>query len=373
MNPWWEDSIVTGIFSVLYAQLFIVGLFNLLGPSLRKRIIGVICLILSLSFAYTLFWPTFNKSIVFNIVLGSYKSMFIPSLVFIYLIPIKNKETRIAQWVPHLLLPFAVHFAYLVLKFAFFDYYAQHLGNVLILLHWFILISYLVYFLMGWVLLKQIQPLLIKTFYQRYRFGFLMVILSGVVIYSLAVYELTFSATFYTSPYKNWVHGVVEVCAFLQIASVLVLASLEALSSLKILRRKNIYNEYDSISEDAKIRDFVKKYFEIEKIFIQNGLDLKPLLKKENITASEFKLYLRKEYNQTPVEFINKFRIEEFKSILFLEENKKYSLTGVAQKVGFSSKATFYRQFKLNEGITPKQFFEKKMPTTQFSTASREQ
>lgn len=55
-------------------------------------------------------------------------------------------------------------------------------------------------------------------------------------------------------------------------------------------------------------------------------------------------------------DWINHHRIQAFKDLLRNPENKKYSLTGLSQEVGFSSKASFYRAFKKATGITPSDY-----------------
>jgi AraC-like DNA-binding protein len=57
--------------------------------------------------------------------------------------------------------------------------------------------------------------------------------------------------------------------------------------------------------------------------------------------------------------FINQLRIKEFKKHLIEDEHQKFTLFGLAQEVGFSSKSTFYTSFKSIEGMTPKQYQSK--------------
>ncbi len=57
-------------------------------------------------------------------------------------------------------------------------------------------------------------------------------------------------------------------------------------------------------------------------------------------------------------DLINRHRIDAFKEIIFEPDSKKYSIFGLSQKVGFSSKASFYRAFKKQTGITPSDFMK---------------
>ena len=57
--------------------------------------------------------------------------------------------------------------------------------------------------------------------------------------------------------------------------------------------------------------------------------------------------------------YLNNFRLAEFKQLLVQEENKKFSLEGLAKQAGFGSKTTFYTFFKKVEGMTPKEYRKK--------------
>ncbi|MEZ4970438.1 MAG: helix-turn-helix domain-containing protein [Flavobacteriaceae bacterium] len=55
-------------------------------------------------------------------------------------------------------------------------------------------------------------------------------------------------------------------------------------------------------------------------------------------------------------DFINDHRIEEFKRIVDLSENKKYTLLSIAFECGFNSKTAFNRSFKKATGLSPSDY-----------------
>jgi AraC-like DNA-binding protein len=57
-------------------------------------------------------------------------------------------------------------------------------------------------------------------------------------------------------------------------------------------------------------------------------------------------------------DFINQFRIEEFKKRARDPDSKNYTLLSIAYECGFNSKATFNRVFKNHTGITPSTFYK---------------
>ena len=59
-------------------------------------------------------------------------------------------------------------------------------------------------------------------------------------------------------------------------------------------------------------------------------------------------------------DLINRYRVKALKELMKDEENKKYTLLGLSEKVGFSSKASFYRAFKKETGMTPSAYLQSK-------------
>jgi len=57
--------------------------------------------------------------------------------------------------------------------------------------------------------------------------------------------------------------------------------------------------------------------------------------------------------SKTFYDFINGKRIEEFKRIVALPENQKYTLLALAYDCGFNSKTAFYIDFKSATGQSP--------------------
>lgn len=57
-------------------------------------------------------------------------------------------------------------------------------------------------------------------------------------------------------------------------------------------------------------------------------------------------------------DYINQFRVEEAKRQLRSSENKHLTIEAISELCGFKSKSTFFRAFKKETGLTPKQFVQ---------------
>lgn len=81
--------------------------------------------------------------------------------------------------------------------------------------------------------------------------------------------------------------------------------------------------------------------------------DLASIMKVSPYTLSYmFNQYLKKNY----YDYLNDYRIDEFKRLVNKDEYSKYTLTALAGFCGFSSRTSFFRYFKKVTGITPSEY-----------------
>lgn len=115
-----------------------------------------------------------------------------------------------------------------------------------------------------------------------------------------------------------------------------------------------------SISEDElnpKINELLKIMLE-EKPYLDPELDIGILANQLNIHAHHLSKLINSQINKNFFEFVNNYRVEEFKKLVANPKNKHFSILGLALDAGFNSKATFNRIFKNSTGLTPSQFRE---------------
>jgi AraC-like DNA-binding protein len=110
-----------------------------------------------------------------------------------------------------------------------------------------------------------------------------------------------------------------------------------------------------------------------EEIFVHRLLEFmkteKPHLDPEiNLALLSSKLKVSPEYlsdiinsrlNKNFYDFINHYRIEEFKQLCKAPESKKLTLISLAYDSGFNSKATFNRVFKKEMNCTPSEYYNR--------------
>ena len=128
----------------------------------------------------------------------------------------------------------------------------------------------------------------------------------------------------------------------------LILGALFELLGTIIL--KNQYTE--NVKTHAQIKVF-KPLLE----FIENSY-MKPIALAEmaqvaGMSASYFSVVFRELFNQTPMDYLNSYRIE--RACIFLL-NSKLPVTEIAYQCGFNDSAYFVKVFKKYKNTTPKQY-----------------
>jgi len=143
----------------------------------------------------------------------------------------------------------------------------------------------------------------------------------------------------------------------------------ELLTLEKYKAQKELVPEYSTVDEkykntklnEAECKQICEKlynYIETEKPYTNPDLkivDISQALQCSSHSLSfVFNQYLAKNY----YDFINEYRVKEFKRLISDENSSKFTLTALAERCGFSSRASFFRSFKKLTGITPNEYIK---------------
>jgi AraC-like DNA-binding protein len=116
-----------------------------------------------------------------------------------------------------------------------------------------------------------------------------------------------------------------------------------------------------SLLKKAEIDRYVKELEKImmdHKLYLNPDLSLKDLASYLELPANYVSQLLNQGFDKNFSEYVNTFRIKEFKERVVLEENKGLTIMAVAYDSGFNSKTVFNTFFKKTEGITPNTFLK---------------
>jgi AraC-like DNA-binding protein len=93
-----------------------------------------------------------------------------------------------------------------------------------------------------------------------------------------------------------------------------------------------------------------------EKLYLDETLSLPKLAEKVEISIHNLSYVLNEGFQENFFQFVNRYRIDEAKSLLLSPRYQQLSMLGIAYESGFSSKTTFNTTFKKITGISPSEF-----------------
>lgn len=99
------------------------------------------------------------------------------------------------------------------------------------------------------------------------------------------------------------------------------------------------------------------QYMESEKPFLETDLNLSRLAEMVGMKPHFLSMLINQMSDKNFFDFVNHFRIMEFKNQIMDPGNQPYTLIAIAYGCGFNSKTTFNRAFKNATGQTPSEFY----------------
>jgi AraC-like DNA-binding protein len=104
------------------------------------------------------------------------------------------------------------------------------------------------------------------------------------------------------------------------------------------------------------IVDQLLNYMDEGKPYLESKITLPQLAEKLNTNSNYLSQAINEKLKMNFYDFINKYRVEEFKERLKSRNAANFTLFGHASDCGFSSKSSFNEVFKKITGITPSQY-----------------
>jgi len=102
----------------------------------------------------------------------------------------------------------------------------------------------------------------------------------------------------------------------------------------------------------------LRSHMEEEKPYLDSSLGLKHLAGQIELSTNQLSQLLNEQLSQNFYDFVNSYRLEEFKVRVKDEKNRNFTLLYLAYDCGFNSKTTFNTFFKKSTGKTPSEYLK---------------
>lgn len=126
--------------------------------------------------------------------------------------------------------------------------------------------------------------------------------------------------------------------------------------SVKSESKRNVPAKDNVVVEKDEIISELKEIMKKEKLYLNPELHITDVAIKLKMHTHQLSKLLNIKLEKNFFEFINEYRVEEFKKLVANPKNKHISILGLALDSGFNSKASFNRIFKNSTGLTPSEF-----------------
>ncbi len=116
--------------------------------------------------------------------------------------------------------------------------------------------------------------------------------------------------------------------------------------------------ERNAGGKDEKFVHFLLEHMKEEKPYLNSDLNISKLSRELDVTPEYLSKLINTKLNKNFFDFVNRYRVNEFKECCKNSSHQNLSLIGLAYNCGFNSKATFNRVFKNIAGVTPSEYYK---------------
>lgn len=300
---------------------------------------------------------------------------FPPPIIYIYMGLLINGKSKLGSVnKKNLIIPFiATLLAFILIVIQYYNVFSEARSNQLLLLFMtsFSLIAGFGYYTFGYKLIQLIRNKIRNqnSFFQcilflkekRYRWVRLMAIIFFIhgtiflIEFTYLIIVPSNRSPFLINTAFYITLGYVFLIYLIQNPAIMHFSSKTA-GSL-VLKK---YEKSGLSEEEAKdIMQRMNDYMEKDKPYIESQLSIQDLSQKLGLPVHTISEVTNGLMEQNFFDYVNNYRIEEFKILALLPKNKDVKILHLAFEVGFSSKTSFNIAFKKFTNKTPSQFIKR--------------
>ena len=184
----------------------------------------------------------------------------------------------------------------------------------------------------------------------------------GVYAFILLSWIVSFINTYFLKSYSKFINYDV---VWISIPFLIYIIGFYVLTQPEIFKIKSTTstkkNSTNRLSKEKidQLKLTINSVLKEEKLYHKSDLSLSDLSKELQVSNNDLSWFINTICKTNFYEFINKYRIEEFIERIKKGEAKTHTISAISLDVGFNSKSTFYKAFKLITNTTPVNYIKK--------------
>lgn len=136
--------------------------------------------------------------------------------------------------------------------------------------------------------------------------------------------------------------------------------STQAVEPMIVREEEEVQVKFElSDEQSAYYQQVLDKLMVEDKIYLDPQLSLTRLARSASIPGRQLSKFILVSTQKNFKEYINSFRVRHAGKLLTRKEASQYTIYSIAFDSGFNSESSFYKIFKDETGLTPKQYHEK--------------
>lgn len=169
----------------------------------------------------------------------------------------------------------------------------------------------------------------------------------GVIVFILVVVVF---ATRHFSLTANYIYSL--ACSF-QLYFITGFALLNPTNAFEMKKKlKKPLGKLDATAYWKKVLTLMEN----DKIFVKPEIKLQDVANMAGLSTHQLSQLINEQAGKSFSDFINHYRIEEFKARVKNADSAQLTLVGLAMEIGFNSKTSFNNTFKKFTGLTPSEY-----------------
>lgn len=133
---------------------------------------------------------------------------------------------------------------------------------------------------------------------------------------------------------------------------------LDEIENTDLLMEEKYKTSNFSIEECKRLMEKLEKVMLEHKPYTNPDLKIADLASIMGVSSNTLSYLFNQYLKQNYYNYINDYRIAEFKRLVSKGEHAKYTLNALMESCGFSSRTSFFRYFKKANGITPAEYIK---------------
>jgi len=105
-----------------------------------------------------------------------------------------------------------------------------------------------------------------------------------------------------------------------------------------------------------ELKENIIYLFDFQKIYKENDINLDTIAEHLNTTRHNASQVINEHFKMNFHELVNKYRINEAKSMLEMDDKHNLNIIDIAYEVGYNNKVTFNKAFKKDTNLTPSEY-----------------